>query len=72
MDRRIAELLMRDFLELGSPLNSATLTTNEIINKEEREHFRKGIGTVMNAIYTELMMPIIRQFPDLDPDRAKP
>ncbi len=68
VDRQTAELLMRDLLALSGPLNSATLLTNQIADKDERERSRRAIGTIMNEVYTNLMMPIIRQYPELDPD----
>ena len=69
MDRAIAEQLMQKYLELSEPLNLATDLTDRIENKEEKELIRRGIGTVMAKIYIDLMRPIIRQYPDLDPDR---
>jgi hypothetical protein len=71
VERNLAALLMRDLLAMSAPLNSATLLTNQIADKEERERFRRGIGTVMNEIYVNLMMPIIRQYPELNPDTNK-
>lgn len=69
MDRAIAEQLMQKYLELSEPLNLATELTDKIENKEERSLIRRGIGSVMVNIYVDLMRPIIRQYPDLDPDR---
>lgn len=62
---------MRDLLALSGPLNSATLLTNQIPDEVERKRFRRAIGTIMNEVYTNLMMPIVRQYPELDPDSNK-
>jgi hypothetical protein len=72
IDRKIAELLMSDLLALSAPLNSATLLANEISDKDERERVRRAIGTVMNEIFVNLMMPIVQQYPELDPDNKHP
>lgn len=68
MDRRVAEQLMKAFFDLSEPLNAATSLTSQIDGKEEQAAFRKGIGEIMNIAYVDLMRPIIRQYPDLDPD----
>ena len=69
MDRETAESLMASLLKLSEPLNSATHAINRISDKEEQAKARRVIGEIMNKTYTELMMPIIRQYPDLDPDK---
>ena len=68
MDKRTAERLMQNLMELGGPLNSATELTHEISDEEERKLIRSGIGTVMLDVI-EVMKPIIQQYPELDPDR---
>lgn len=72
MDRKVAELLMKDLLALSEPLNSATALTDQISNKDEQAALRRGIGELMGRIYTDLMIPIIKQYPELDPDRKPP
>ena len=68
MERAIAEQLMQSFLALDGPLNSATILTEKIENKEEKELIRRAIGNVTINVYTDLMRPIIKQYPDLDPE----
>jgi hypothetical protein len=72
MERRVAELLMAQFLQLDGPLNSATQITDQIANDTERKQFRRGIGELMSRVYAELMLPIVREYPDLDPDKTQP
>ena len=69
MDRKTAELLMKELLALSRPLNSATAIVDKIADEEERNKLRREIGEVMGSLYANLMLPIIRQYPDLDPDR---
>ena len=68
INREIAEPLMSQLLAMSAPLNRATELSQKIVEKDEREQFRKGIGEIMNIIYLQLMNPIIKQHPDLDPD----
>ncbi|MBI3900351.1 MAG: nuclear receptor NHR-99 [Gammaproteobacteria bacterium] len=70
MDRKTAEQLMKNFVALTGPLNAATSLANNIADKDEQSAVRREIGKVMGRIYTELMTPIIRQYPDLDPDKS--
>ncbi len=69
MDRQIAEQLMKSILDLSAPLNLATSLTAQIDDKELQAKMRKAIGEIMNTAYIDLMRPIVRQYPDLDPDR---
>ena len=69
MERKIAERLMNEMLALGRHLDQAGELTKQMVDAEERVAFRKGIGEVVGSVYTEVMIPLIRQYPDLDPDR---
>ena len=69
MERSIAEKLMKDLMALTDPLNSATEVTTQIADKEEQASFRRSIAEIMNTVYVDLMRPIIKQFPDLNPDK---
>jgi hypothetical protein len=70
VERVIAEQLMRTFLAMNDPLNSATMIAGKIESKDEKESLRRAIGNVMQVIYIDLMRPLIKQYPDLDPDRT--
>jgi hypothetical protein len=71
MERRVAELLMAQLSQLDRPLNAATQITDQIVDGAERKQFRRGIGEIISKVYTELMRPIVREYPDLDPDKGK-
>lgn len=69
MDRRIAEQLIDLALALDGPLNQATALSLQIEDLEERKAVRRVIGETTGRLYTDLMVPIIRQYPDLDPEK---
>jgi len=71
MDRNVAEKLMSELVALGEPLNAATTLTAQIVDEGERAAIRKVLGDLMSHVYLDLMRPIIRQYPDLDPDRTQ-
>jgi hypothetical protein len=69
MDKNIAKELMDIFSALGTPLNKAAELIEQINDEDERKGFRRGIAGIMASTDTDLELPIIRQFPDLDPDK---
>lgn len=72
MDRNLAAALMEQLVALSAPLNALTELSFQIPDAEERSALRKAVGGVMGIVYTDLMRPLIRQYPDLDPDRESP
>jgi len=73
MERSVAEELMKALLALDGPLNRATELTGKIADVDERKAARRVIAEITSNLYTELIRPIVRQYPDLDPedDRAR-
>jgi len=69
MNRDVAESLMKELLALSDPLNTATSLTARISEREERESLRRALGEIMSKLYTELMIPIISEHRDFDPDK---
>jgi hypothetical protein len=41
----------------------------EITDPNEKATFIQAVGDLMGDIYGKLMIPILRQYPDLDPDK---
>jgi hypothetical protein len=68
MERHIAERLMQLYLKVSEPLNEATDLIDQIDSEEERKRLRQPIGRIIARTYTDLMIPIIREYPDLDPE----
>lgn len=69
MDRNIAEKLMVEIESLNQVTNRQAHLIELISDENERKIFRRAIVTVMIDAYDKLMRPVIRQFPELDPDR---
>ncbi len=70
MDRTTAKELMRVFEEIGSSLNQANCKVSELPDVDEQKLMRRGLGNLMGMLFTELQLHIIRQYPDLDPDKG--
>ena len=69
MDRIIAEKLMEQYHRLNDPLNQATEIISTISDKDEQKRLRRPIGEMMVSLWTDLMSPIAKEYPDLDPDK---
>jgi hypothetical protein len=68
MNRVLAEQLMTEFLALGGPINRATELAGKIDDVDERKAVRRAIGEIAVNVYSNLVRPIVHQYPDLDPD----
>jgi len=71
LDRATAEKLMAIYHKLNGPLNEAAAVIGTIQDQEEQRRLRRPLGEVMQAVWLELMQPIVRQHPDLDPDKGR-
>jgi hypothetical protein len=69
MERATAERLMLIFRGLDAPFNEAAAVIETITDEATKKEFRRALGEVMGHTFTDLMVPIIRQHPDLDPDK---
>ena len=72
MDRATAEKLMAIYGRLNGPLNEAAAVIGTIRDQDEQKRLRRPLGEVMQSVWLELMQPIVRQYPDLDPDKKNP
>ena len=70
MDRPTAEKLMSLHHRLGDLLNEATAIVDAIPSEEEQRELRRPLGELMQTTWVEFAAPIVRQYPDLDPDRG--
>ena len=68
MEKNIAKQIMNRLSMLNKPFNEVAEMIEKIEDIEERKQFRRGIGDIMARVYTNLEMPIILSYPELDPD----
>ena len=69
MDRETAERLMETYRRLGALLNEADGLVRRLPVAAEREAHLRAIASMMADVWIELMRPIVREYPDLDPDK---
>jgi len=71
MDRETATELIGLYLAAGQPLNRAMAAIAKLPDRDEQARLRRPIGALMSAIYVDLIRPIVREDPDLDPDAPR-
>ena len=67
MDRAVAAEIM-EILAAGRELGALDTLSLRITDETERRVFRRNLGHIM-GLYTDLIVSIARQYPDLDPDK---
>ncbi len=69
MDKNLAKQLIQKLQDLDEPMGDVIDVIEQIPDEEEMRRFRGEIGDLIARVYTKLMVPILRQYPDLDPDK---
>jgi len=67
MERAVAEKVMAILAE-GREINALDALSHEITGEDERRAFRRTLAGIM-GLYTDLIVSIAYQYPDLDPDK---
>jgi hypothetical protein len=71
MDRATAEQLMGIYQRLGAVLNEADPVIRALPDAAERSAHLHALGTMMGDLWFKLQLPVVREYRDLDPDRAR-
>jgi hypothetical protein len=69
VDRASAEKLMAIYERLNALLNDAAAVIETVPDHEEQMRLRRPVGEVMQSVWIDLMQPIVREYPHLDPDK---
>lgn len=69
MEKPLAARLIEACVGLNTPIGKLDELVTEIADPDEKAAFVQALGAVMGDIYEKLMIPILRQYPDLDPDK---
>ena len=71
MDRITAEKLMAIYRRLSEVLNEADPVIRSISDEDSRQQQLRALGTMMQDVWLNLEAPIVREYPELDPDRGR-
>jgi hypothetical protein len=70
MDRDTAERLMAIYQRIGTDMNAANELLRQLPENERGEQLR-ALGTMMQDLWLNLQLPIVRAHRDLDPDGTR-
>jgi hypothetical protein len=69
MEKASASKLIDSVLQLSGQLNDIDAQLLVLPEGAEREALLRALGSVMFELDSGLIRPLVRQYPDLDPDR---
>ena len=69
MEKSTASKVIQSVLQLSDPLNDLDELLRTLPDDDERKALLRSLGSVMAELYIGLIRPLVRQYPDLDPDR---
>lgn len=72
MNRSTAKALLSVYARTADVLNEADVLLRSIPDETERKELLRALGMVMAKVWGDLQSPVVRQFPDLDPDGKSP
>jgi hypothetical protein len=67
MTRSEAEKLMESLLQCQKELDKAVVTAHDIEDEKERLELKKAITSAIGIIFTDAILVIAQQYPDLNP-----
>ena len=68
MDKSLASQIVDHILAAERELGALSDLSEKISDEQERRAMRRHLAEAMNR-YTDILMSIVRQYPDLDPDK---
>ena len=71
MDRPVAEKIIELVKLSDKTLHQLHLAIDEIGDVDEKKKLRRAWAVVIGEIYKGILVPVLRQYPDLDPDKPK-
>ncbi len=69
MQRDIASRILQSALSLGSPINELDSLVSQLQDPAEKEQLVQALGNIMGIVTRDIVLRIVREFPDLDPDK---
>jgi hypothetical protein len=69
MEKALAAKIMEAALSLGKEIGNLDSLISQLDNGAEKDEFVQALGKVMSVLTRDVMFRIIRDYPELDPDR---
>ena len=71
VDKNLAKQLIDELLGCQRMLDATEVVARQIDDPSEQERIRKAIMTASGMLYTEVILGLAREYPDLDPYSKK-
>ena len=69
MKKDLAALIVDAVVSLDKDLGTLSTLIGRIDDEEERNRYGKALGDVMGLLFDFFLLPIEREYPDLNPDK---
>ena len=71
MEKALADIILKSVLNLGKALNDLDPIVREVNDLDERKRLLICLGVVMSELNAGIVIPIIKQYPEMDPDASE-
>ena len=68
MNKDIAGRILESALALGNEINKLDAQISQINDAKEKYEFAQALGGVMGILTRDIVLRIVREHPELDPD----
>jgi hypothetical protein len=69
MDKDMASRMLNAVLTLEAKLGKLDVLVSQVDDEKERDEYAYALGNVIGIISENFVRRIVRQYPELDPDR---
>ena len=69
MEKALAVRIMEAALSMGNELGKLNSIISELENGREKDQLVQALGNIMSVLTREVVFRIVRDHPELDPDR---
>ena len=69
MEKILASQIMESALAFGTEIGKLDALISRIESSTEKKEFVDALGRVIGTITDDIVLRIVRQYPDLDPDK---
>ena len=71
MDRQVAEEIVALMRECSDKFNCSVQRVKDSCTEQEFLDYRKAIGAMMGGMYFDILWPIFKEHPELEPETMK-
>jgi hypothetical protein len=72
MEKSVAEKVLALMLEYSGKLDASVQLVKDSCTEQEFLDYRRAVGKIMGEMCVEIMWPIFKEHPELEPDELKP